>query len=611
MNENDSMRETSLKSLIECVANDEASAAQMQELQDRLLEDERARNEYLEYMNLHASLRGWFLAENGEASLDTELAELPLLLSREGLQSARTRSSRPWLAAFFVVSCVLLAFVIYQAPWFRQPDSTLATDLPLVVRVVGDVRVKTASGSSRNMAVGESPQVGDTLFVEDDDEVVLRYRDGTEIELDGTSRLMVGQSAQSGKQLELRSGTLQADVAAQAADRPLLIITPHARVLVLGTRFELATDSETGTRLDLESGRVELLRGIEKPLAVESNSVAIIPSTSDPIRVTPRPAVIDSPRREAAFPGIKSARFSADGSTIMAATRWQAVYWHDDNRLEALPFSPKEKKGISFKCQSDSLLAFEGDKPRTLTILDAQSRAPTHVFKDYAGLPRKVDDNAERPKGWKPPANVSALSPKGNWVAFRRGRLFRLWNADQQRWSDYAARYDGKPMQAMASSTDGRLLAIAIRRTTIDVMNPLDGEIVVNWPIRHEAPTSLAFSADGQRLAAGFAGHLRIYDVACGEELATFEQTGLLFLHVALSPDGRLVATSDRGRVRMWDVNSQSELPILDAGDRVLDLAFAADGKRLVVVAKGRMSVWQVAVEESEIHISKSEADSK
>jgi len=552
-------------------------------------------------VNLHASLRRCFLAGNDEQSLDDASADLPLLLPREGLEKARPQPSRSWFAAIVVALCILLALAIFQAPWFHQAEAPIEADLPLIVRVVGEVRVEAASGSRETAAVGDSLRMGETLLVEGENEVAIRYPDGTEIELVGAATLAVGQSPQRGKQLELQGGTLQADVAPQPGERPLLIVTPHARLRVLGTRFELAADAEEGTRLDLESGRVELLRGMEKPLAVEPNSIAIVPPTPDPIRVTPWPAVIDSPQREAAFPGLKSGGFSTDGSTVVAATRWQAVYWYGDGRLEAVPFSRREKKGIFFKHQSRTMLMFKKTDPRELVLWDSTTRKPTDFVTDYFDLPREDQADTNEPKGWRHPTRVAEFSPQGDWVAFLQGRCFRMWDTGRRQWLDYAERYDGKPMAAMASSDDGQWLAIAVRRNTIDVIHPFDGQVVATWRIQHCVPTSLAFSAKRERLAAAFVGRLKVYDVASGDELSTYHEPALVFHRVAMSPDGRIVAASNlSGRIRMWDVDSHAELPMLDVGERVLDLAFADDGKRLAVVTKGRMGIWNVGVENSE-----------
>ena len=126
MSENDPIHPTSLKSLIECYVSGEASAAQAQELEQRLVEDENARDEYLKYVNLHTSLRRWFLTGDEEPSLDAEFADLPQRLSRERLENVGPRQRRFWFAALVIVSCAVLSLVLSQATWFRRLDALWA-----------------------------------------------------------------------------------------------------------------------------------------------------------------------------------------------------------------------------------------------------------------------------------------------------------------------------------------------------------------------------------------------------------------------------------------------------------------------------------------------------
>lgn len=64
---------------------------------------------------------------------------------------------------------------------------------------------------------------------------------------------------EEGKRCALRRGTLEAEVAPQAPDRPLVVLTPHAEVRVLGTRFVVAVEPDR-TRVDVREGRVRLTR---------------------------------------------------------------------------------------------------------------------------------------------------------------------------------------------------------------------------------------------------------------------------------------------------------------------------------------------------------------
>lgn len=79
-----------------------------------------------------------------------------------------------------------------------------------------------------------------------------------------------------GKRFELRFGGLEALVAHQRLFRSMLVTTPQAKALVVGTRFELVVTTNA-TRLDLEQGRVRFTRtadGREIQMVAGSYAVA-------------------------------------------------------------------------------------------------------------------------------------------------------------------------------------------------------------------------------------------------------------------------------------------------------------------------------------------------
>jgi ferric-dicitrate binding protein FerR (iron transport regulator) len=590
-----------LRSLIEAVVNGEASAEQHRQLEQLLLEDERARDAWLNYVNLHAALGRRFLSSDSAQTLaDDDIADFALFMSREGMtKHSRRRGYVAWLGMAVAV-CLLLVVGFYPSPWFRSFSDLKMGESPLIVQLTGDVTIQAADGSTMAATGRRTVQPGETVITEgDESRVALRYADGTGIVLLGASTLTVDDPPRGGKQLHLKAGLLQADVAPQPAAAPLSIITPQARVRVLGTRFELSADEHDGTRLDLATGRVELVRGNEKPINVEPNSIAIVPTTRDPIRVSPRPAIVDTPQRETSFGGLRSVAFADDGKTLVAATRWQAVYWYPDDRMEVIPLSVHGSKGIDFRQQMDSLLAYSDGREQKLVVWDAESRQSLRVFEDAAELPSQFRPSPERPENWNPVSNIAVVPSHGNWLVFQVGREFRVWRAGNDRWPKFPRNYDGKFVAALAASPDGETLAIALRRDRVDLVDLKSGEVATTWSMRKEVPFAMEFSADGRRLAVALAGHVEVRDAVTGDLIADFRQPGLPFIKVAISADGRFVAAASPGdHVWMWDAVEGAELPLLDVGESIQDLAFAPGSDRLAVLSHGgRLTVWKVAVE--------------
>ncbi len=222
----------------------------------------------------------------------------------------------------------------------------------------------------QTVSPGQTVFPGQTLRSQDQDSrVTFRYPDGTRLELFGEASLRFERSAAGGKQLRLLGGVLRADVAPQPSRQPLILATPEGQVRVLGTRLEVAAIENSGTRIDLESGRVELVGDRRPPMSLASGSTAFIPNSNDPIDVRPLPVKLTAPEREATFRGVRSLSF--DGETILAATRWQAVYWSQSDRLEAVPVSPRGRDGLSIDAMSGRLLAVVERKRGQAALWDA------------------------------------------------------------------------------------------------------------------------------------------------------------------------------------------------------------------------------------------------
>lgn len=125
-----------------------------------------------------------------------------------------------------------------------------------VVRVRGAAELVVANRRGR-LEPGEIVRPGQAIHTGAGALVRLRYPDGTAFELrGGTELLLTGKRA---KHLLLEGGTIDAEVAPQPADRPMVITTPHAEATVLGTRLTLAVGPES-THLEVSEGRVRARR---------------------------------------------------------------------------------------------------------------------------------------------------------------------------------------------------------------------------------------------------------------------------------------------------------------------------------------------------------------
>ena len=150
------------------------------------------------------------------------------------------------------------------------------------------------------------------------------------------------------------------------------------------------------------------------------------------------------------------------------------------------------------------------------------------------------------------------------------------------------------PLQRWTSSVAfhprGTLVAVAGKDSNL--LRP--GEVQVwdatanrkRWSARgHRMNMNLVrFSPDGTRLiTAGMDGTVKLWNVADGKPLATFDASSALVWALALSPDGKHLATAGNNPIiRVWDVGSGKEVATLRGhSQQCTGLEFSPNGRRL------------------------------
>jgi WD40 repeat protein len=172
------------------------------------------------------------------------------------------------------------------------------------------------------------------------------------------------------------------------------------------------------------------------------------------------------------------------------------------------------------------------------------------------------------PESTAPIRNAVAFSPDGKWLATGhkantegQRKPVKVWHIDPNRGS-----VGKRPVHILEGHTDGIL--------------------------------SIAFSPDSKLLAsAGFAGVVRIWDMATGKEIKQLQGHTWAILSVAFSPDGRhLVSASNDTTVRVWDIANGDEIARLEPHHKgnVTGVAFSPDGSLLASGSWDRtVRLWQ------------------
>ena len=135
------------------------------------------------------------------------------------------------------------------------------------------------------------------------------------------------------------------------------------------------------------------------------------------------------------------------------------------------------------------------------------------------------------------------------WIC-RLPKMHLTWSPELQKLEGHTG-----PVNAVAFSHDGRLLASASLDETIRLWNPATGEELQKLEGHTNWVTAVAFSHNGQLLAsASWDKTVRLWNPATGEELQKLKgHTGPVNA-VAFSHDGQLLASVSRDKmVRLWN----------------------------------------------------------
>jgi ferric-dicitrate binding protein FerR (iron transport regulator) len=128
--------------------------------------------------------------------------------------------------------------------------------LAVVDRVIGEVQIRTEQGFIP-ARTGHDLMPGQILAtVGSGSRASVKYPDGTRFSTRGDT-LVRAVADEPGKHLSLASGGFSIEVAKQPADAPMEIVTPAARITVVGTRFSVSCSTDV-TRVLVDEGRVRL-----------------------------------------------------------------------------------------------------------------------------------------------------------------------------------------------------------------------------------------------------------------------------------------------------------------------------------------------------------------
>ncbi len=237
---------------------------------------------------------------------------------------------------------------------------------------------------------------------------------------------------------------------------------------------------------------------------------------------------------------------------------------------------------------------------RVLAVSRAkEGEAPTLEFWDM--------HSGKLTRAFSPPFPVLSLafSPDGTLLATLNGQgtaEVSEWESNRSITNLNAAPLRRGGTGVVVFSPDGNRLAVGVDYGCLQIVNLRSGAVRTIETQTIDGVSALAFSPNGQLLAAGFAytsGTVGLWDSDSGEPRGQFTNATAWVRALAFAPDGRrLAATSKNGTIQLWNVAGCTEVGRLRGHpDEGLALAFQADGQTLASgCGQGGACVWALNV---------------
>ena len=163
-----------------------------------------------------------------------------------------------WAAVFVALGAV--AAVYFSVVWRSAPKGDVAAveKQPEIADVQGEVYFTDASGQTRLAGNKALNQTGKLKTVGRESRASIVLGDGTRVEVGGDS-VLATDSAPDKPRFYLEDGSLESQIAKQAAERPLIFATADAEVVVKGTALSLVIVKHH-TRVVVTEGEVLVKR---------------------------------------------------------------------------------------------------------------------------------------------------------------------------------------------------------------------------------------------------------------------------------------------------------------------------------------------------------------
>ncbi len=155
-------------------------------------------------------------------------------------------------------------------------------------------------------------------------------------------------------------------------------------------------------------------------------------------------------------------------------------------------------------------------------------------------------------------------------------------------------------VDSVAYSPDGKLLATAGMDMVIRLWDVATGQQIKTFEGHKGWLVWVAFSPDGKRLVSGaFERSAKVWDVESGQVISTINGESVGIGWFAFLPDGKTIAGADGDKIRFWDTETGAQKRMTSGHAEYMDakppLALSNDGRRIAARTNDQaVVVWEL-----------------
>ena len=315
--------------------------------------------------------------------------------------------------------------------------------------------------------------------------------------------------------------------------------------------------------------------------------------------------------------------FSHDGKTIASGDSTSTIHlWdtHTGTKQNTMKAGSQRIEGLAFATDNRTLIAANDQENIIQWDITTNKKVAAHTLPNTNISVQWVlfdDDTGLRHKGLAFTGNSEKLAV--NNMEKSRIKPFdatiEIWDITNDRSPHHLIKFvvDQGPI---AFAPDGSILASGSdspsatdlwsthtgkRIATLKTPENWINDLLVWFRLRHSSIYALAFTHDGETLAAGTKDkHIQLWNVADQQHIGSLEGHKYVVCELAFSPDGKTLASGDTsGKIHLWEMPTHRHLTTFDGHKGYIrTLAFAPDGKILSSIGSedGTILLWNVLI---------------